>query len=143
MIVALIGEAEKSGRDVSSTIRMMSGGAMVAPELVRHAKSVFDSMIQIVYGQTESSPVITQTWHTDTIEDLSETIGQPLPYVEVSIRDPKTNAVVALNEQGEICTRGYLVMTEYNDNPEATAAAIDGDGWLHTGDLGRWMSADI
>jgi len=137
MIVALIGEAEKSGRDVSSVIRMMSGGAMVAPELVKHAKSVFGAMIQIVYGQTESSPVITQTWHNDTLEDLSGTIGQPLPHVEVSIRDPKTNAVVAISEQGEICTRGYLVMTEYNDNPEATAAAIDSDGWLHTGDLGR------
>jgi fatty-acyl-CoA synthase len=56
--------------------------------------------------------------------------------VEVSIRDTSNNAVVAIGEQGEICCRGYLVMAGYNDDPEATAAAIDADGWLHTGDLG-------
>ena len=137
MIVALIGEAEKSKRTFTSVERMMSGGAMVVPELVRKAKEIFGAMIQIVYGQTESSPVITQTRSDDTIEDLTQTIGQPLPHVEASIRDPKTNAVVLIGEQGEICTRGYLVMTEYFDNPDATKAAIDADGWLHTGDLGR------
>ncbi len=137
MIVALIDEVQKSKRDVSSVERMMSGGAMVAPDLVRSAEAVFGSMIQIVYGQTESSPVITQAWREDSLEDLTETIGQPLPHVEVSIRDPQTNEVTPINQQGEICTRGYLVMTGYNDNPEATAAAIDDEGWLHTGDLGR------
>lgn len=137
MIVALIDEVQKSKRDVSSVERMMSGGAMVAPDLVRSAEAVFGSMIQIVYGQTESSPVITQAWREDSLEDLTETIGQPLPHVEVSIRDPQTNEVTPINQQGEICTRGYLVMTGYNDNPEATATAIDDEGWLHTGDLGR------
>lgn len=137
MIVALIDEVQKSKRDVSSVERMMSGGAMVAPDLVRNAEAVFGSMIQIVYGQTESSPVITQAWREDSLEDLTETIGQPLPHVEVSIRDPQTNEVTPINQQGEICTRGYLIMTGYNDNPEATAAAIDDEGWLHTGDLGR------
>lgn len=136
MIVALIDEAQKSGRDVSSVENMMSGGAMVAPELVRKAKSVFGSMIQIIYGQTESSPVITGAWKEDSIEDLTETIGQPMPDVDVSIRDPQTNEVVPVGAQGEICCRGYLVMTGYNDNPQATEAAIDAEGWLHTGDLG-------
>jgi len=137
MIVALIDVVENSKRDVSSIERIMSGGAMVAPELCRKAKSLFGSPIQIVYGQTESSPVITQAWYEDTLEDLTETAGQPLPDVEVSIRDPATNEVVPIGVQGEICCRGYLVMTGYNDNPEATTAAIDHDGWLHTGDLGQ------
>lgn len=137
MIVALIDEVQKSGRDVSSIKRMMSGGAMVAPELIRKAEKTFGSIIQIIYGQTESSPVITQAWRDDSLEDLAQTIGQPLPHVEVSIRDPQTNKIVPCGEQGEICTRGYLIMTGYNDNPEATKAAIDEDGWLHTGDLGR------
>ncbi len=137
MIRAVIEEAEKSGRDVSSVERIMSGGAMVAPELCKMAKRVFGAPIQIVYGQTESSPVITQAWFEDSLEDLTETTGQPLPDVEVSIRHPQTNAVVSIGEQGEICARGYLVMHGYNDNPEATAKAIDGEGWLHTGDLGR------
>ncbi len=137
MIVALIEEARTSGRDVSSVKRMMSGGAMVAPELIRNAEACFGSIIQIVYGQTEASPVITQAWCDDTMEDLTETIGQPLPHVEVSIRDTQTNEIVPVGVQGEICARGYLVMTGYNDNRQATAAAIDKTGWLRTGDLGR------
>ena len=136
MIVALIEEVERSGRDVSSVQYIMSGGAMVAPELVKKADEVFGAKIQIVYGQTESSPVITQAWSDDSVEDLSQTIGQPVPHVDVSIRNPQTNDVMAIDEQGEICARGYLVMTGYNDNPEATKNAIDADGWLHTGDLG-------
>jgi fatty-acyl-CoA synthase len=137
MIVALIEEAEKSGRDVKSIERVMSGGSMVAPELVKKARDVFGSTIQIVYGQTEASPVITQTCHDDAFEDLCGTIGRPLPDVDVSIRDVNSNRVLPLGEQGEICARGYLVMHGYNDNPDATAKAIDCEGWLHTGDLGR------
>jgi fatty-acyl-CoA synthase len=137
MLVALIDAVQASGRDVSSISRIMSGGAMVAPELCRKARDVLGAPIQIVYGQTETSPVITQAWYEDSLEDLTKTIGQPVAHTEVSIRNPHTNAVVPVGEQGEICCRGYLVMTGYNDNPEATAATIGADGWLHTGDLGR------
>ncbi len=137
MLVALIETVEKSGADVSSTRRLMSGGAMVPPELCRKARAVFGGPIQIVYGQTETSPVLTQTWFEDTEEDLTQTIGQPAPHTEISIRNPATNAVVPIGEQGEICARGYQVMLGYNDNPEATAKTIDAEGWLHTGDLGR------
>ena len=137
MLVALIDAVQASGRDVSSISRIMSGGAMVAPELCRKARDVLGAPIQIVYGQTETSPVITQAWYEDSLEDLTQTIGQPVAHTEVSIRNPQTNAVVPVGEQGEICCRGYLVMTGYNDNPEATAATIGADGWLHTGDLGR------
>lgn len=137
MLVALIDEVRRSGRDVSSTQRIMSGGAMVAPQLCRDAKAVFGTPIQIVYGQTETSPVLTQTWYDDTLEDLTQTIGQPLAHTELSIRDPHTNEVLPVGEQGEICARAYSVMLGYNNNPEATAAAIDPQGWLHTGDLGR------
>lgn len=137
MLVALIAEVEASGRDVSSIRRIMSGGSMVAPELCRKAQAVLGAPIQIVYGQTETSPVITQTWFEDTLEDLTQTIGQPLPQIEVSIRNPRSNEVVPIGEQGEICARGYSVMLGYNDNPAATAATIDSEGWLHTGDLGQ------
>lgn len=137
MLVALIEEAERSGRDVSSIRRMMSGGAMVAPELARKAERVFGSVVQIIYGQTETSPAITLGWHDDSAEDLTRTVGQPLPHMDVAILDPLTNQILPVDRQGEICTRGYHVMTGYNDNPEATAKAIDKDGWLHTGDLGR------
>lgn len=137
MIVALIDAAEKSGRDVASIERIMSGGSMVPPELVRSAQRVFGSVIQIVYGQTEASPVITQTCHDDAFDDLCGTIGRPLEDVEFSIRDVSTNEVLPIGGQGEICARGYLIMRGYNDDPEATAKTIDKEGWLHTGDLGR------
>ena len=137
MLVALIEEVEKTGRDVSSTRRIMSGGSMVPPELCRKARKVFGAPIQIIYGQTETSPALTQAWYEDDETDLTQTIGQPVPYTEISIRDPITNSVVPVDEQGEICARAYSVMLGYNDNPEATAATIDEEKWLHTGDLGR------
>lgn len=137
MLVALIDEVRRSGRDVSSTQRIMSGGAMVAPQLCRDAKEVFGAPVQIVYGQTETSPVLTQAWYDDSLEDLTETIGQPAAHTEISIRDPQDNTVLPIDQQGEICARAYSVMLGYNDNPEATAATIDNEGWLHTGDLGR------
>ncbi len=136
MLVALNDAAESAGGDMSSVQSIMSGGAMVAPELCKRSKQVLGAPVQILYGQTESSPVITQCWSSDSLEDLTQTIGQPLPDVEVAIRDPQTNEPVPVGVQGEICCRGYLVMIGYNDNPEATAAAIDKAGWLHTGDLG-------
>ncbi|MBS0277357.1 MAG: AMP-binding protein [Proteobacteria bacterium] len=136
MLVALIDAVERSGADMSSVRSISSGGAMVAPELCRRAKAVLNTPIQIVYGQTESSPAITQAWPDDSLEDMTQTIGQPVAHTEVSMRDPQTNRVVPIGIQGEICSRGYNTMLGYNDNPEATAKAIDKDGWLHTGDLG-------
>ncbi|MCM3236666.1 AMP-binding protein [Heyndrickxia oleronia] len=93
------------------------------------------SEITIAYGQTESSPVITQTRTNDPIELRVETVGRALPNVEVKIVDPSTNLVVRNGEQGELCTRGYHVMKGYYKNPEATKEVIDEEGWLHTGDL--------
>lgn len=137
MLVAIIDEVRRSGRDVSSIKRIMSGGAMVAPQLCQEAQAVLGAPIQIVYGQTETSPVLTQTWFDDTLQDLTETIGQPAADTEISIRALHNNSVVRIDEQGEICARAYSVMLGYNDNPQATATAIDSEGWLHTGDLGR------
>ena len=125
MLVALIDAARRSGADMSSVERIMSGGSMVAPDLCRQSREVFGAPVQIVYGQTESSPVITQAWYDDTEVDLTQTIGQPVPHTDVSIRDPQTNQVLPIGAQGEICARGYLIMLGYNDNPEATAAAVD------------------
>ena len=136
MLMALIQVVKATGKDLTFVERFCSGGSMVSPELCRAVKEVFDAPLNIVYGQTEASPVITQTYIDDSFEDLTQTIGQPLPDMDVAILDTATNAVLPLGAQGEICSRGYNIMHGYNDNPEATAAAIDGDGWLHTGDLG-------
>jgi len=91
--------------------------------------------ITIAYGQTESSPVITQTRADETIERRVSTVGRPLPHTEVKIVDVSTGRIVPREERGELCTRGYLVMKGYFDNRKASREAVDADGWLHTGDL--------
>ncbi|MEM1434122.1 MAG: AMP-binding protein [Pseudomonadota bacterium] len=140
MIFALIEAARATGTDVRCVSRILSGGALVAPELNRAAREVFGVPILIVYGQTETSPAITGAWPEDDDADLTDTIGQPIAHIEVSIRNPGDNSVCPVGVQGEICMRGYNVMTGYNDNPEATAKTIDSEGWLHTGDLGTMDS---
>jgi fatty-acyl-CoA synthase len=91
--------------------------------------------ITIAYGQTEASPVITQTRTDDPIELRVSTVGRALPNVEVKIANPATGDEMPRGEQGELCTRGFIVMKGYYNLPEATAKAIDAAGWLHTGDL--------
>ena len=136
MLVALLEAQAARPRDLSSLRLMGSGGSMVPPDLIGAVQTAFGCEFQTVYGQTESSPLLTQTQTGDAPEDVTGTVGQPMPQTEISIRDPRTGAVVAVDAIGEICARGYCVMTGYNDNPQATAAAIDAEGWLHTGDLG-------
>ncbi|MBR3120133.1 MAG: AMP-binding protein [Oceanobacillus sp.] len=91
--------------------------------------------ITIAYGQTESSPVISQTRTDDPIELKVNTVGKPHPNVEVKIVIPGTDTEQEIGVPGELLTRGYLVMKGYYNNPEATKEAIDKEGWLHTGDL--------
>lgn len=136
MLIALIEAQSAAPRDMSSIRMACSGGSMVPPELVRQIRAAFSCDFETVYGQTETSPVLTQTRDTDSMDDLCNTVGQALPQIEISIRDPKTDEVCGVDEVGEICARGYCNMLGYNNNPEATAATIDENGWLHTGDLG-------
>ncbi len=111
-----------------------------APCPVEVMKQVIDEMhcrdITIAYGLTESSPVMTQTRTDDPIEVRVGTVGRELPGVEVTVRDPDTNDECPVGVQGELCCRGYNVMKGYYNMPEATAKIIDGEGWLHSGDLG-------
>lgn len=123
-------------RDFSSVQMAGSGGSMVPPELIRRVTDRLGCGFYTVYGQTETSPLLTQSRASDPFEDLCNTVGQAMPHTELSIRDPATNAVMPLDSVGEICARAYSVMLGYNDDPEATAKTIDAEGWLHTGDLG-------
>lgn len=140
MLIAMLDAFDRQPRDVSRLRVAMSGGAQVPPELVRRAQETFGCDFEIVYGQTEASCIVAQLRRGDTLADKMETVGQALPQTEISVRDATSNAVVPCGAQGEICVRGYGVMLGYNGNREATAAAIDGEGWLHTGDLGTMDS---
>ncbi|WP_285907578.1 AMP-binding protein [Pseudodesulfovibrio pelocollis] len=111
-----------------------------SPCPVEVMKRVMDRMnmkeITICYGLTESSPVMSQTKIGDSIRQMTETVGQAMPEVEIRIVDPETGREVPSGTQGEICCRGYNVMVGYYNNQKATEGAIDADGWLHSGDLG-------
>jgi fatty-acyl-CoA synthase len=90
----------------------------------------------IAYGMTETSPVSTQTHPDDSLERKVGTVGRVAPHLEVKIVDPVGGDTLPRGEAGEFCTRGYSVMLGYWDDREKTAEAVDGDGWMHTGDLG-------
>lgn len=114
---------------------IMAGSPCPIEVMKRVIRDMHASEITIAYGQTESSPVITQTRTDDPIELRVATVGRALPDVEVKIVDIETGATLPPGKQGELCTRGYLVMKGYYKMPEETAKVIDVEGWLHTGDL--------
>ena len=136
MLSALLSHPSLARRDLSSLRYALSGGAPVPAELVRRVEATLGIPFVITFAQTESSCSITVTRPGDTPDDRAETLGRPLPQTEVKIIDPRTGVTLAPGTVGEICTRGYLVMLGYLNDAEATGAAIDSDGWLHTGDLG-------
>ncbi|MBG6148472.1 fatty-acyl-CoA synthase [Labrenzia sp. EL_142] len=136
MLFNLLESLEQTPRDMSSLEVITTGGAPVPPDLVRRVRDRLGCHLLSAFGQTEHSPMICLNPIEATVEQIVETAGQPLPQTEVSIRSPQDNCVLPVGEVGEICARSYAVMIGYNENPEASAAAIDQDGWLHTGDLG-------
>ncbi|HBA87221.1 MAG TPA: AMP-binding protein, partial [Geobacter sp.] len=122
--------------DLSSLRSGIMAGSNCPIEVMRRViRDMHAGEITIAYGQTESSPVITQTRTDDPLELKVSTVGKVLPNVELKIIDIETGAELPPGKQGELCTRGYLVMKGYYKMPEETAKAIDADGWLHTGDL--------
>ncbi len=137
MLIANLEHPDFERTDFSRLAGICCGGSTVPPELVRRLESRLGAPFTIVYGQTECSPVATMTFPTDSPEDKAGTIGRPLPHVEMKVSDPLDGRELPLGELGELCTRGFHVMPGYFEMPEASARAIDTDGWLHTGDLGR------
>ena len=136
MLFGLLEALERKPRDMSSLEVISTGGAPVPPELVRRVRNRLDCHLLSAFGQTEHSPMICLNPIEATQEQIVETAGQPLPQTEVSIQSSEDSRVMPIGEVGEICARSYGVMIGYNDNQDATGAAIDEDGWLHTGDLG-------
>ena len=120
-----------------STLRTgIMAGSLCPIELMRRVSEKMFMDITSVYGLTETSPGMTQTRIDDSFEVRCTTVGRPFEFTEVKIFNPETGEECPDEVQGEICCRGYLVMKGYYKNPEATAEAIDKDGYLHSGDLG-------
>ena len=136
MFIAELHDPTFACRDLSSLRTGLMSGSPCPIEIMRQVVGRMGAReITIGYGQTEASPIILQTRTDDPLELRVETVGQPLPGVEVKIIDPATGATLEDKQSGELCARGHNVMLGYYGNPEATRGAIDADGWLHTGDL--------
>jgi fatty-acyl-CoA synthase len=135
MLIAMLDHPDVATRDLSSLRTILSGAASVPASLVRRTISTLDCQFSILFGQTETHGVVSQTRVTDSPEDQAGTVGQPLPQLEVKIADPATGGPVPVDTPGEICVRGYQNMLGYYGLPAETAVTIDADGWLHMGDL--------
>ena len=136
MFIAELEHPEFGNFDLTSLRTGIMAGSVCPIEVMKRVvKDMHVSEITSVYGQTESSPGITQTRTADSIELRVATVGRALPGAEVKIIDIETGVALPPGKQGELCARGYMVMKGYYKMPEETAKVIDADGWLHTGDL--------
>jgi fatty-acyl-CoA synthase len=136
MFIAELEALKSTKYDISTLRKGIMAGSPCPVEVMKQVISVMGmEEVTIAYGQTESSPVITQTRIDDSLERRVSTVGRALEGVEVKIVDPVTNAEMSFGQQGELCARGYSIMAGYYNMPQATAMAVDDEGWLHTGDL--------
>ena len=124
--------------DLSSLRTGIMAGAPCPPALMQRVMTdMHCSEILIGYGETEASPLTHLTTREDNLERRINTVGRNLPHQEVKVVDLSSGRTISLGEVGEICFRGYHIMRGYYNDPEATGKAIDREGWLHSGDLGR------
>ncbi len=138
MFIAMFNHPDYKKTDFSSMRTGIMAGANCPADLMRRAAQP-DEMnmrgIVSVYGQTEASPGCTMTELDDPLDMRCETVGYAFPHIECKVIDPETGLDVPDGTNGEFVARGYNIMKGYYKMPGATAAAIDKDGWLHSGDL--------
>ncbi|EFG78555.1 AMP-binding enzyme [Mycobacterium parascrofulaceum ATCC BAA-614] len=114
----------------------LGGASAVSAELIEATERTFGAAVVTVFGQTELASVLTATRPDDARADQLHTVGRALPQVDCKVVDPATGAVLPVGQPGEICARGYQQMIAYLHDPKATAATVDTDGFVHTGDIG-------
>jgi fatty-acyl-CoA synthase len=136
MFIAELGLDDFDSYDLSSLRTGVMAGSPCPVEVMKQCiERMHMSDVTICYGMTETSPVSTQTLPDDSLAHRTESVGRVHPHVEIRVADPDTGETVLRGEPGEFCTRGYSVMSGYWNDDAKTAEAIDGDGWMHTGDL--------
>jgi acyl-CoA synthetase (AMP-forming)/AMP-acid ligase II len=123
--------------DLSAVKGIIVGAGPSPAAVVREARRRFGAGYSIRYSSTESGGLGTMTTFDAPDEEALRTVGRPRPEVELQIRDPHDGRVLPTGDVGQICLRSAAVMAGYWRDPDATAAALDADGWLRTGDLGH------
>ena len=142
MFIAQLNHPEFSSIDCSSLRTGVMAGSPCPVDVMKQVRERMHIRdITICYGMTETSPVSTQTRVDDPIDKRVSSVGRVHPHVEIKIVSPDIGQTVPRGTSGELCTRGYSVMLEYWNNPTSTAETIDGNRWMHTGDLAT-MDAD-
>jgi fatty-acyl-CoA synthase len=137
MFIALLEHPRFGELDLSSLRTGIMAGAPCPIELMKRVMSEMHAEeVCIAYGMTETAPVSFMTRPGDSVDRRVTSVGTVLPHVEAKVVDAVTGHVVPVGSPGEVCSRGYLVMRGYWDDPVATAEAVDAAGWMHTGDLG-------
>jgi fatty-acyl-CoA synthase len=136
MFIDELGHPDFDDFDLTTLRTGIMAGAPCPVEVMKQVRSRLHMReVTIGCGMTETSPLSTQTAVSDPIEIQVTTVGRVHPHVEIKVVDPETGETVPRGTAGEQCTRGYSVMAGYWDDPDATARAIDSDGWMHTGDM--------
>jgi acyl-CoA synthetase (AMP-forming)/AMP-acid ligase II len=135
IVIALSKNPLVDGYDLSKLKTIFCGAAPLDEHLTRACMQRLDCDIRQGYGMTETSPV-THSSPADPSQVKFGSVGVPAPNTECKVVDLETGAALGANQEGEVCVRGPQVMKGYLNRPEATAATIDSDGWLHTGDIG-------
>ena len=138
MFIAMLENADFQQHRLRSLRTGIMAGSPCPIELMKRVTGELGAVqMTIGYGQTEASPLITQTQPSDSLELRVSTVGKTLPGIEAKVVDPETGCDLGDMQRGELCCRGHNVMLGYYNSPEQTAQAIDTQGWLHTGDLAQ------
>jgi fatty-acyl-CoA synthase len=136
MFIAMQNHPTFADHDLSTLRTGIMAGSVCPVEVMKRCVDDMNmAEVSIAYGMTETSPVSCQTRSDDDLDRRTATIGRVHPHVEIKVVDPVTRETLPRGETGEFCTRGYSVMLGYWKDEERTREAIDGDGWMHTGDL--------
>jgi len=136
MFIAMQNHPKFANYDLSALRTGIMAGSICPVEVMRRCvEDMGMGAVSIAYGMTETSPVSCQTRSDDDFERRTATIGRVHPHVEIKVVDPLSSETLERGETGEYCTRGYSVMLGYWQDEEKTKAAIDDEGWMHTGDL--------